>query len=202
VQIFDELVPKITVKVPAAGYIVDGGFAPAVAAVLDRHHIVHHPIPGEPRVTVEVFRATKVTYQPPFEGRTRVAIEGAWTTETRTLDRGAMFVPIRPAPVRLVVDLLDPALPDSLAQWGEFNTVFERKEYMEGYVAEEVAREMIAKDPRLKAELDAAIAADPELAKNPDKRLEMFYRRHPSWDERLNLLPVYRTDRDFTPKLP
>jgi hypothetical protein len=202
VQIFDELVPKTTVKVPAAGYIVDGGFAPAVAAVLDRHHIPHSPIPGEPRVTVEVFRATKVTYQPPFEGRTRVAIEGAWNTETRTLDRGAIFVPIRPAPVRLVVDLLDPALPDSLAQWGELSTVFERKEYMEGYVAEEVARDMIAKDPGLKAELDAAISADPELAKNPDKRLEMFYRRHPSWDERLNLLPVYRTDRDFTAKLP
>jgi len=202
VQIFDELVPKTTVKVPAAGYIVDGGFAPAVAAVLDRHHIAHHPIPGEPRVTVEVFRATKVTYQPPFEGHTRVAIEGAWKTETRTLDRGAIFVPIRPGPLRLVVDMLDPALPDSLAQWGEFNTVFERKEYMEGYVAEEVARDMIAKDPSLKAELDAAIAADPELAKNPDKRLEMFYRRHPSWDERLNLLPVYRTDRDFTSKLP
>jgi hypothetical protein len=202
VQIFDELVPKTTVKVPAAGYIVDGGFAPAVAAVLDRHHIAHHPIPGEPRVTVEVFRATKVTYQPPFEGHTRVAIEGAWKTETRTLDRGAIFVPLRPGPVRLIVDMLDPALPDSLAQWGEFNTVFERKEYMEGYVAEEVAREMIAKDPQLKAELDAAIVADPELAKNPDKRLEMFYRRHPSWDERLNLLPVYRTDRDFTSKLP
>jgi hypothetical protein len=108
---------------------------------------------------------------------------------------------MRGARLRLVVGLLDPALPDSLAQWGMFNPCFERKEYMEAYVAEEVARNMIDRDGKLKAELDAAIAADPELAKNPDKRLEMFYRRHPSWDERLNLIPVYRTDRDFTPRI-
>ena len=50
--------------------------------------------------------------------------------------------------------LTSPTLPDSLAQWGLFNAVFERKEYMEAYVAEEVARKMLADDPTLRATFD------------------------------------------------
>src|SRR5204863_154321 len=105
------------------------------------HGIAYRRVPGEPRVPVEAYRATKVTYQPTFEGRARVALEGAWAAETRTLERGAIFVPIAQPLGRLVLHLFDPDLPDSLAQWGHFNAVFERKEYMEPYVAEAAARE-------------------------------------------------------------
>jgi hypothetical protein len=103
-------------------------------------------------------------------------------------------VPIDQPRARLVLQLLEPAGPDSFAQWGFFNAVFERKEYMEAYVAEEVARDMLAKDPALAAAWREALAADPALAASPERRLEWFYRRHPSWDERRDLLPVFRTD--------
>jgi len=192
VPLYDELVPKVTIHVPRGGYLIDGGFAPVVAAVLDRHGLRYVRLTGEPRVQVEAYRATKVTYQPPFEGRTPVLLEGAWAAETRTLERGAIFVPIDQPSARLVLHLLEPALPDSLVRWGLFNAVFERKEYMEPYVAEQVARDMLAADPSLQAAFDAALAADPELAKSPGRRLEWFYKRHPSWDERINLLPIYR----------
>ena len=194
VPLRDELVPAETVKVPRGGYSSDGGFAKDVATVLARHHLTSWPIEGEPKVQVEAWRATKATPQPLFEGRTRMAFEGAWATETRTLDRGAIFVPADQAFARVVIHLLDPALPDSLAQWGFFNAAFERKEYMESYVTEELAHAMVAKDPGLKPQLDAASAADPELAKSSAEKLEWFYRHTPAWDERLNLLPVYRTD--------
>lgn len=196
VPLYEELLPAIRVTAPRAGYVIDGGFAPAVAQVLARHGISYAPVPGEPRLAVEAYRATKVTYQPPFEGRTRAALEGAWAPETRTLERGAIFVPIAQPLGRLVLHLLDPALPDSLAQWGHFNAAFERKEYMEAYVAEEAARAMLAQDPSLRAKFDADVAADPELAGSPARRLDWFYRRHPSWDERVNLLPVYRIAAD------
>ena len=199
VPLFDELEPALRVAAPRAGYIVDGGFAPLVAKVLAHHGIAFEALPGQPRLAVEAFRAAKATFQPPFEGRTRAAIEGAWTSETRTLERGAIFVPIAQPLARLAMHVLDPALPDSLAQWGHFNAVFERKEYMESYVAEEAAREMLAKDPSLRARFDADVAADPELARSPARRLDWFYRRHPAWDERENLLPVYRVGADPRP---
>ncbi len=89
--------------------------------------------------------------------------------------------------------LLEPRDPDSLASWGFFNTAFERKEYMEAYVAEEVALEMLKKDAELKKAFERRLAEDPEFAKNPAARLDFFYQRHSSWDERYNLYPVYRT---------
>ncbi|MEO7097183.1 MAG: peptidase M14, partial [Polyangiales bacterium] len=98
-----------------------------------------------------------------------------------------------------ILHLLDPALPDSLAQWGLFNTVFEQKEYIEPYVIEQAAREMLAASPALKADFDAAVAADPELAKSAEAKRDWFYKRHPSWDERVNLVPVYRVARPVAP---
>ncbi|HEY0483705.1 MAG TPA: M14 family zinc carboxypeptidase [Kofleriaceae bacterium] len=199
VPLYDQLVPKVTVRVPRGGYVIDGGFAARVAAVLDHHGLRYVRLDGQPRAELGVFRATKVTPQAGFEGHVPVVVDGAWAPETRTLERGAIFVPIDQPGARLVLHLFEPALPDSLAQWGVFNVVFERKEYMEAYVAEQVARDMLAADPALRAAFDAALAADPELAGSPSRRLDWFYRRSPAWDERVNLLPVYRSDARLGP---
>ena len=102
-----------------------------------------------------------------------------------------LFVPIAQKNARLVVALLEPTAPDSYASWGYLNGAFERREYMEDYVAEAVAREML-KDPKVKAEFDAKLAADAEFAKSPAARLDFFYRKHSAFDERFNLYPVMR----------
>ena len=84
--------------------------------------------------------------------------------------------------------LFEPTLPDALVNWGFFNGVFEQKEYMEPYVVEEEARKLLAKDPALRAQFDAEVA---ELTTPAAKRM-WFYKRHPAWDERVNLVPVFR----------
>ena len=95
------------------------------------------------------------------------------------------------------MNILEPTAGDSMAAWGEFNNAFERKEYMEGYVAEEEARKMLAKDPALKAEFEKKLKDDAEFAGNPGARLDFFYRRHPAWDTGYNRYPVLRTDTAY-----
>jgi hypothetical protein len=64
---------------------------------------------------------------------------------------------------------------------------------MEAYVTEAEARRMLAADPGLKVDFEAALK-DPAFAGDPARRLEHFERRHPSWDDRYRLYPVYRVD--------
>jgi hypothetical protein len=75
-------------------------------------------------------------------------------------------------------------------QWGVFNAVFERKEYAEPYMMEEAARAMFAADPALAAEFDAFATSQP--APTTAQKLDWIYQHHSSWDERVNLLPVFR----------
>jgi len=141
-----------------------------------------------------VFRATATKFAGNSnEGHQRLEVQGAWAPEQRDILAGALFVPIAQPEARLVMALFEPQGPDAFAAWGMFNTAFEQKEYMEAYVAEDVAREMLAKDPALRAQFDEKLK-DPAFAKSPQARLEFFARRHPSWDERFNLYPVMRVD--------
>jgi len=194
VPLRDTIVIKTSTRAPRGGYIVTAAHADWMAAKLALHGVRFERLtrPVEP-AEMETFRATGVTYsKEPFEGHTTLAIEGSWKPEQRSVLAGSLFVPIAQPNARLAVALLDPQGVDSFAAWGFFDTAFEAKEYMEDYVAEQVGAEMLARDPSVAAEFKKRLAEDPQFASSPGARLEFFYRRSPSWDERLNLYPVYR----------
>jgi Zinc carboxypeptidase len=196
VPLRDEVVDDLQVKAPGAGYVVPAAFAQMVAAKLVQHGIAYRKLDKAlEQVNVETFRADKATFAAgSFESHQRLTVQGAWRQEPRAIGKGALFVPISQPKARLVMALFEPQAPDSLLAWGEFNNAFERKEYMEEYVAEDVARAQMAQDPALAAEFRRRLESDAAFARNPHARLEFFARRHPSWDERLNLYPVMRTD--------
>jgi hypothetical protein len=196
VPLRDELVPNLVVRAPRAGYIVPAAHAAMVGEKLRQHGIAYRVIgSARDKVEVEAFRADKATLAATsVESHQRMTLAGQWKKEERALDKGALYVPVAQPKARLVVALLEPQAPDSMLAWGRFNNAFERKEYMEDYVAEEVAREMMAANPALAAEFKAKLASDPAFAKSGDARLEFFARLHSSWDDRYNLYPVLRTD--------
>lgn len=192
----DEIVPALQVVAPKGGYVVPAAYAEPVAAKLRQHGIAFSRLDtARPRLAVQVFRDETPTFAAtPVEGRQRLTVDGEWTSETLDLGPGALFVPIAQPKARLAMSLLEPRAPDSLLAWGHFNNAFERKEYMEDYVAEDVAREMLARDPALRAGFEDKLRADAKFAADPNARLEFFYRRHSAWDDRFGLYPVLRVD--------
>jgi hypothetical protein len=196
VPLRDTIVPTKTVQAPREGYIVTAANADWMATKLTLHGVQFMKLPRElESVRVQTFRAVQVSYsKEPFEGHTMLTFQGAWAPETRAIQAGSLFVPIAQPNSRLVVALLEPQAVDSLAAWGFFNSAFERQEYMEPYVEEQVAAEMLAHDPKVAADFKKRVAEDPQFAADPGARLEYFYRLSPSWDERLNLYPVYRVE--------
>jgi hypothetical protein len=192
----DDVQPGRVVHAPKAGYLVPAAHADWVATKLRQHGIAFTRV-TKPQIAVrvEAFRADKAALgAQSIEGHQRNELTGEWRVEKHDIGMGGLYVPIAQPKARLVMALLEPQAPDALAAWGEFNNAFERKEYMEDYVAEEVARDMLARDKKLKAAFDQRLKDDPEFAKDPQARLQFFSRLHSSWDDRYNLYPVFRTD--------
>jgi hypothetical protein len=188
--------PSLVVRAPLGGYVVPPGYAQEIGGKLSVHGISFEPVSEViDGVRAEVFRATRATFSTtPFEGRMRVSLEGNWARETQNIAVGALFVPIAQPLARLVMALLEPRAPDSLAAWGFFNGCFERKEHMEPYVAEQVACELLGRDPQLREEFTNLLAQDAAFAADPAARLDFFLRRHSSWDEQYNRYPIFRVD--------
>jgi hypothetical protein len=139
------------------------------------------------------FKATRVSFSTqPFEGRMRATIEGEWQPLDVQMAAPACIVPVRQRLARLVVALLEPQAPDSLAAWGFFNMCFEMKEHLEPYVAEQIARSVLAADPAARAAFEHRLKSDAAFRLNPAARFEFFWRRHGSWDPGFNRYPIYR----------
>jgi hypothetical protein len=196
VPLREEVVADLEVKAPRAGYIVPAAYAAIVGEKLRQHGVAFRKLDKAiDRLDAQTFRADKATFGAgTLEGHQRLTLEGKWKAEPRKVAAGALFVPIAQPKARLVVAMFEPQAPDALVAWGMFNTAFERKEYMEDYVAEDVAREQLASDPAVAAEFQRLLDTDPAFARNPQARLAFFAKRHSSYDERLNLYPVLRTD--------
>ncbi len=196
VPLRDDIVPGVSVAAPKGGYLVPAAHADLVAGMLRTHGIAFQPLSDAiPQHPVEAFRDETPTFAAASsEGHQRLTVDGAWQSEIRDIGSGTLFVPIAQPKARLLMSLLEPLAPDGLLAWGHFNNAFERKEYMEDYVAEDVARGMLAGDPALRARFERKLEDDPKFAADPQARLDYFYRLHTAWDERYGLYPILRTD--------
>jgi murein tripeptide amidase MpaA len=126
-----------------------------------------------------------------YEGRQRVQAQSVLEKVTVTLPAGSVRVPTDQPLGDLAILLLEPQSPDSLLQWGLFNSIFTRTEYIEDYAVEPLATRMLQESPELRAAFDQALK-DPEFAADPDARLRWFYERSPYYDSAYLAYPVYR----------
>ena len=181
-----------TAVAPPLFYIVPGQWT-EVIAVLKAHGLEMKTLAAFEPIDVESYRFTNVTWpHAPFEGRHMPRFDVEPTVETRVFPPGSVVVPLAQPAGKVILNLLEPHAPDSLACWGFFNAIFEEKEYAEHYVLESLAREMLANDPDLKQEFEQLLSLDSEFAASPAARLRFFYKRSPYWDPQMNLYPVGR----------
>jgi hypothetical protein len=193
---------RVTVAVaPPLYYVVP----PQWTEVIDRlaaHGLRLQRLAEGTTIEVESYRFSDVKWSPAsFEGRVNVTQKNRVVIERRLYPAGSVVVPMAQPASRVALYLLEPDSPDSLVAWGFFNAVFEQKEYGEGYVLERLAREMLAKDEKLRREFEHRLATDPQFARSPRARLSFFYDRSSYADPQLNLYPVGRVTKPLVAKL-
>jgi hypothetical protein len=141
---------------------------------------------ADPReVDVEMYRLHDPKFDSqPFEGRVRVTAKTTIERRKERFPAGSYRVSTDQPLGELIIVLLEPASPDSFFQWGFFHSALQRTEYVENYVVEAMAEQMLASDPALGRDFEHRLA--------PDQRLDFFYSRTPYSDPRWRLYPIAR----------
>ncbi|WP_028767573.1 M14 family metallopeptidase [Shewanella fidelis] len=129
-----------------------------------------------------------------YEGRQRVKATVQSQQIKMELPAGTVRVDTKQPLGDLAILLLEPQSPDSLFQWGFFNPIFTRTEYIENYAVEPLAQQMLDNDPALQAEFNQALK-DEAFAADPKARLRWFYQRSPYYDSHYLKYPVVRANQ-------
>jgi len=163
---------------------------------LDLHGIAYERIAAPREIDVEMYRfsAPKFDAQE-FEGHVRVTAAATIERRHERFPAGSVRVPADQPLGTLAVLMLEPSSPDSLFQWGFFDSILSPTEYVEPYIMEPMAERMLAEDPKLAEEFLKKVESDDAFRADARARLQWLYQRTPFYDERARLYPVARETR-------
>ena len=125
-----------------------------------------------------------------FEGRVKVQGEPVAEVHVTTFPEGTAVVHTDQPLGDLACYLLEPGAGESLFQWGFFNGILSRTEYMETYVLEPLMSKMLGEDTALKKAYNQKMETDSTFANSPQMIRNWFYERSPFIDSQYLLYPV------------
>ncbi len=134
------------------------------------------PIAGE----FETYRFANTKYSATsFEGRVMLNFDVKPVKENVTIPVGSYWVPMKQRRARLIFSMLEPQAPDSLAKWGFCDAIFEglRGGDAGEYLAEPIARRMMADSLELRKLFEEKLAGDAAFAADPKARLRWWYQQ-------------------------
>jgi hypothetical protein len=188
--------PVAFVKRPIAYYV-----PAACNEIIERlkiHGIQMEILQQPQEVQVEMYRIQDAKFENeggktlPFEGH--IQVNGTATPELHKhlFSAGSVRISTNQPLGDLAMLLLEPSSPDSYFQWGFFLPIFQRTEYIEGYVMEPTMQKMLDNSPELKKEFEQEKASDTAFANSPSAIYDWFYAKTNYYDSRYLLYPVGR----------
>lgn len=109
-----------------------------------------------------------------------------------TFRKGDFVIKTQQPGVKYLLETLEPQGNDSFFSWNFFDSVLQQKEYFSAYVFEDLAKEILDKNPAVKAEFDKKKASDKKFADSGQEQLDWVY-THSEYYEKTHMeYPVYR----------
>ncbi|MEW6996117.1 M14 family metallopeptidase [Colwelliaceae bacterium BS250] len=196
---------KVIVDVPKAYYL-----PPQFITVKNRLAIqgIQYQVLSKP-VSINATQLTArdaVFNTVPFEGHLTVNAQFDTIKVSKKIPAGWLKVTTDQDLGKLTVALLDPRAPDSYFNWGFFNQMFQRTEYIESYAIVPLAHKLL-KDKKLKAEFDKQFAIVEQTQKadsaamtenslgdifktNSDDKMRWLYQHSDFYDKQYLQYPV------------
>ena len=202
IENWNGLLPDLSITPPAA-YAIPAQWT-AIVDKLDAHGIRYQRLDHAATIHAEGYQLADPTWaSQSFESHLMLRHFTLHTDSADvTLPAGSIIVPMDQREANVAINLLEPQAPDSLLHWGFLNAIFETKEYGEPRVLEKLARDMLAKDPALRAKFEKKLHDDPAFAADTEARLEFFFERSPWYAvQHVGDYPVLRLDAEQMAKV-
>jgi hypothetical protein len=97
---------------------------------------------------------------------------------------------------KFIHSVLNAEAEDSYFRWNFMNSYLDQKEYFSPYVFEDMAVDILKKNPELALELSRKREENPEFAKSQWQQLFFIYKNSPYYEQGVGLLPIYLKGND------
>jgi hypothetical protein len=192
VPFYDHYVPVKKVIAPTA-YIIPKQWASVITCL--RSNGVHiERFHADTTLTVTAYHIDKFETVPnPYEKHyLHKNIQVTPAVTSIRFSEGDYVVWVNQTAKRYLIETLEPTAPDGFLAWNFFDGILQQKEYFSDYVFEDVAAEILKKDPSLKAALEEKRKQDPVFAKSAAAQLDFVYRHSSYMEPGYMRYPVYR----------
>ncbi len=191
---------KQTVRAPQA-YVIPQAWREVIDR-LRQNQVTLIPMAQDTALWVTQYRIKDFQTRPAYEGhylhyQVQVDTFSTW----RQYFKGDYIAPVESScnrydacPKRYLIETLEPTAPDSWFAWGFFDGILMQKEWFSDYVFEDLAADWLNKNPELRAELDAKMAADTKFAQDKSTVLRWVYERSPWYEPSHRVYPVARIE--------
>jgi hypothetical protein len=192
IKYFDNYTPTISVNKPVA-YVIPQAWG-KVIDLFKLNNIVMHRLAHDTTLDLEMYYIDDYkTPSRPYEGHYLHSNVKLTPTNMRVrYYAGDYVVYTNQALNRYIVETLEPQGVDSFFAWNFFDSVLGEKEGYSDYVYEDVAADMLKKDPDLRKKLEDEKAKKPDMANNARAQLNFVYRNSPNFEKTYLRYPVGR----------
>ncbi|MGA3185713.1 MAG: M14 family metallopeptidase [Bryobacteraceae bacterium] len=196
--IHDQIDTTLSAQMPL-GYLIPSAFGSA-ADLLKAHGVDMSRTERSLDQVFETYRFTSAKFaSAASEGHVMLTVEPRLVKEKIFLPAGSYWIPLKQRRSRLILSLLEPQAPDSLASWGLLDAVFEggggrggRGGAVGEYLSEPIARRMMADQPELRKQFEQKLASDQQFAADSRARLQWWFEQSKYQPEDSGRYPIVR----------
>jgi hypothetical protein len=192
IKYYDNYIVTATADKPVA-YIIPQAWG-KIIELYKLNKVTMRPLAHDTTLNVEMYYiADYKTGTRPYEGH--YLHTGVKLTPTQMKIKffaGDYVVYTNQALNRFIVETLEPQGVDSYFAWNFFDSMLGSKEGYSHYVFEDVAADLLKKDPALRKKLDDEKAKDSTLANSGPAQLNFVYRNSPYFEKTYLRYPVAR----------
>ncbi|WP_277014723.1 M14 family metallopeptidase [Flavobacterium lindanitolerans] len=187
-----EYKPSLEIIIPEA-YIVPKSWWPIIE-LLKINNIEMSPLEKAVELEVESYRIKDYkTSSSAYEGHyPHHSVSVIPTKKKVTFKKGDFLIQTQQPGVKYLLETLEPQGNDSYFAWNFFDSLLQQKEYFSAYVFEDLAKQLLDKNPEMKAEFEKKKSEDSKFSDSGEAQLDWIY-RHSDYYEKTHMeYPVFR----------